>query len=313
MKEKRELGRWSGLVSRRSWVQFLATVITNSWFTREVTKGIPCLSLNCYACPLSAAACPIGTLQHFAGIQQFPFYLLGVLALAGALGGRFACGWFCPFGWLQEWMYKLPLPKWTVQPRQRARWWILLVVTAAYAVGAWVVLHYAPAVQSLFAAYLVLGLALYALLGASRLYSLVGMSLVLPLLLLEPWFCKLCPAGMLEGGIPQVLIDPALRALVGPLFWLKMLVLVASLAWMGVTRRPFCRWVCPLGAIWSPFNRWSVLRMTVDRNACIECDRCRQVCPVDIQIYQDANAGACVRCLRCVDECPVSCIYVGGV
>ncbi|HDD24337.1 MAG TPA: 4Fe-4S dicluster domain-containing protein, partial [Chloroflexi bacterium] len=74
--------------------------------------------------------------------------------------------------------------------------------------------------------------------------------------------------------------------------------------------RPFCRWVCPLGALWSPFNPWSTFRLAVDESRCIQCERCFQVCPVEIHVYQEPNSGACIRCMRCVQACPVSCITV---
>lgn len=299
-----------GLWRRRAWVQIASLVLTNSWFTREATKGFPCLALNCYACPLAVTACPIGSIQHFVAIRQVPLYVLGVLGLAGALGGRLACGWLCPFGWLQEQVHKLPVRKWAVKPRNRAPWWVLALVTVPYAAGAWTIQHLiAPATLTL-GLYLVAGFVLYALLGAGPIFAVIGLVLLLPLFTGEPWFSKLCPAGMLEAGIPQVLIEPALRRLVGPFYWFKMALLVLSLAWMAVTRRPFCRWICPLGAIWSPWNRVSALRMAVDRETCIRCDRCQRVCPVDIRIYEDANSGACVRCMQCVNECPVSCISV---
>ena len=306
------LGTWVRLSLYRGWVQFVSALVTNSWFTQRVTKGLPCLSLNCYACPLAVTACPIGSIQHFAALRQVPLYVLGVVGLAGVLGGRFACGWLCPFGWLQEWLNKIPIPKWRIQPRERASWWVLLTATLAYAAGGWAVVHLAKVALWPFGLYLAAGFALYALLGASQLYSVVGLVVILPFLYLEPWFCKLCPAGMLEGGIPQVLLDTSLRELVGSFFWLKLGLLLLFLAWMVVTRRPFCRWICPLGALWSPLNRWSTLQMAVDQEACQHCGRCREVCPVDICIYEDPNAGACVRCMRCVSECPNSCVTVRG-
>jgi ferredoxin-type protein NapH len=304
-------GFWSRLWRRRPWVQIASLVLTNSWFTAQVTKGLPCLALNCYACPLAVTACPIGSIQHFVTIRQIPLYVLGVLGLAGALGGRFACGWLCPFGWLQEQIHRLPVPKWAVKPRDRVRLWTLLLVSIPYAAGAWAIQRLsAPATMPL-GLYLVAGFVLYALLGASRSFSVIGLVLLLPFFTREPWFSKLCPAGMLEAGIPQVLIEPALRSLVGPFYWLKMAILVLFLAWMAVTRRPFCRWICPLGAMWSPFNRVSTVQMGVDLETCIRCNRCQRVCPVDIRIYEDANSQVCVRCMQCVDECPVSCIRVG--
>jgi polyferredoxin len=303
---------WPRLWTKRAWVQIGFLVLSNSWFTRNVTKAIPCPGLNCYACPLASVACPIGSLQHFVGQRRIPFYLLGALALIGALGGRVACGWSCPFGWLQEQIHKLPVKKWPVRPRKRAAWWVLLLVSAGYAAGVWALVA-AGLSGVVLACFLVAGFALYAWLGASRLFGLLGLTLLLPFFTSEPWFTKLCPAGMLEGGIPQVLLSAELRALIGPFFWLKLAILVLFLAWMAVTRRPFCRWICPLGAIWSPFNRCSTLQLRVDRKACIRCDRCQQVCPVDIRIYEHQTDPACVRCMQCVNECPVSCIHVGNL
>ena len=305
-------GFWSRIAEQRMWVQLSSSVILNSWFTQQVTKGVPCLALNCHACPLAATACPIGEIQHFASIKQVPLYVLGVVGLAGAVWGRSACGWLCPFGWLQELLHRVRAPKLAIQARQRARWWVLLAATSLYAGLGWAVLGLAIEAPVLFALYLIAGVVLYALLGASQFFALVGLVLVVPVVTIDLWFCKLCPAGMLEGGIPQVLIDANLRGLVGGFFWLKLVILVGFLVWMVITRRPFCRWICPLGAWWSLFNRWSTLRMAVASDACQECNRCQEVCPVDIRIYEDANAPACVRCLRCVAECPVSCIGVEG-
>jgi len=240
-------------------------------------------------------------------VRQVPYYLLGVLGLVGALGGRVACGWLCPFGWLQEQLFKIPVAKWAVHPRQRAAWWVLLLVSLGYGASVWGMVAVEPPAVVL-ALYLIAGMVLYIRLGASRLYSLVGLSLLMPFFTLEPWFSKLCPAGILEGGIPQVMLDADLRELIGPFFGLKLLILVFFLGWMAVTRRPFCRWICPLGAIWSPFNRCSTLQLCVDQELCIRCDRCQKVCPVDIRIYEDETDPACVRCMQCVNECPVSCI-----
>jgi polyferredoxin len=300
------------LLKSQSWIQLLSTLITNNWLTRQFTKGIPCIGFNCYACPLAAVACPIGSIQYFVGLGQVPWYVLGVVGLVGALGGRLACGWLCPFGWFQELLYKLPVPKWMVQPRDRAKGWLVLAVTLGYAAGFWLMLPFAIASTVLFALYLIAGLALYAFLGLSRVFALGGLVLVVAWITHEPWFCKICPAGMLEGGIPQVLLDAELRLWIGPLYWLKFVTLALFVAWMAVTQRPFCRWVCPLGTFWSLFNRWSTLRLAVDNNACIQCDRCWGVCPVQIRIYHDANTGSCVRCMRCIDVCPVSCIGVDG-
>jgi ferredoxin-type protein NapH len=260
---KRQRG-WLRLAQRRTAVQVISALVLNSYVTQRITKGIPCPALNCYACPAAAFACPIGSIQHFIGRRKIPLYVLGAVGLVGALIGRASCGWFCPFGWFQELVYKLPTPKLRLPNRFN---WTRYVVLAVLAV-------------------------------------------VIPFITHEPWFCKLCPAGTLEAGIPVVLLDAGLRHLVGTLYWVKLGILAAFLAWMSVTRRPFCRWVCPLGALWSPLNPVSSFQLEVDQNTCIRCDRCQTACPVDIRVYEDPRSGACIRCLQCVGVCPVDCISV---
>lgn len=74
--------------------------------------------LNCHSCPISVFACPLGIIGQFAGVALIPLSVIGVLALAGLIAGRFLCGWVCPFGLAQELLYKVPyvkfnIPRWT--------------------------------------------------------------------------------------------------------------------------------------------------------------------------------------------------------
>lgn len=301
---------WETGLKYRNWVLMASTLVLNSGLTQRLTKGIPCLALNCHACPLAVMACPIGTIQHFVGLQVIPWYILGAISLAGALVGRAACGWLCPFGWIQELVHKIPVPKWSVSPRSRIRWPYAVLVAIAYLGTGGLLWSCLVRSSFWFGIYLLCGFVAYAFLGLSRVFALVGVVVVVPLLTAETWFCKLCPAGGLEGGIPWLLLDGSLIVLVGELFWLKMGIVLALFVWMAVTPRPFCRWICPLGAFWSPFNRASTLHLAVDSDRCIECGKCREVCPVDIAICCDSGSPACIRCLKCLGECPVSCISV---
>ncbi|MEO0009323.1 MAG: 4Fe-4S binding protein [candidate division WOR-3 bacterium] len=122
----------------------------------------------------------------------------------------------------------------------------------------------------------------------------------------EPWFCKLCPQGTLEAGIPLVLWDPVqgLRALVGWLFYLKVAILL-FVFWASITvKRPFCRMVCPIGAIYALFNKASMMRMELNGQTCSKCGACRRVCPMDIEPFQGPNQAECIRCFECVWTCP---------
>ncbi|MBC7232258.1 MAG: 4Fe-4S binding protein [Chloroflexi bacterium] len=249
----------------------------NSFFFQSL-KAIPCLGMNCYACPGAIFACPIGTLQHFAAIRQFPFYTLGVLALVGTMVGRLACGWLCPFGWFQELVHSLGRRL----RLGRGRLDRLRVGQPASKYVGWLPYMF--------------------------LIVLVG---VVPLFTREPWFSKLCPVGTIEAAIPWILVNAGLRAQVGWLFAVKIAILLGFLFWMLRSKRPFCRFVCPLGAIWSPFNRLSALHLAVDRTSCSQCEICHTVCPVDIRIYEDPHSTRCIRCMECVRACPEGAIRLG--
>lgn len=70
--------------------------------------------LNCHSCPWAVFACPVGVIGHFGAWSIFPFLAVGTIFLIGGIFGRFLCGWVCPFGLLQDLLYKIPSPKWTV-------------------------------------------------------------------------------------------------------------------------------------------------------------------------------------------------------
>lgn len=76
-------------------------------------KGVCVPGLNCYSCPGAIAACPLGSLQTalLSSKYKFPYYILGMLLLFGVVLGRCVCGFLCPFGLIQELLYKLPTKK----------------------------------------------------------------------------------------------------------------------------------------------------------------------------------------------------------
>lgn len=233
--------------------------------------------LNCYACPMAAFSCPIGGLQHAFALFSSRFrdfrlalgtltYVLGSVGLVGAVLGRIPCGWICPFGFLQDLLHRIPMPKWRL-PRRASlgRYFFLVVVAAA-----------------------------------------------IPLITGVHWFSRLCPAGSLEGGVFLKAV-PTRSPLppTGWFFWFKIGILSFFVLLMTVSKRPFCRAVCPLGAMFGLCNRVSLYRMAVDDGACTMCGRCREVCPVDIDIFDDPNSPDCIRCLECKRECPRGAVSAG--
>jgi len=95
--------------SLRIKVQIFFLILANSLFLKPLML-IPFPIMNCYSCPLAVFSCPIGTLQYLIGIGTVPFYTAGVLGSVGSLLGRFTCGWACPFGLIQDLLYKIKIP-----------------------------------------------------------------------------------------------------------------------------------------------------------------------------------------------------------
>jgi polyferredoxin len=137
---------------------------------------------------------------------------------------------------------------------------------------------------------------------------LIGVAGIISWITLEPWFCKLCPAGIIEAGIPLVLADKTgdIRALVGWLFWTKAAILIGVIVFSILIKRFFCRVFCPIGAIYSVFNRFSLVHLQINKEKCKQpnCGICAIVCPMDINVYDNPNQKECIRCLECIKKCP---------
>lgn len=257
-------------------MQCVAAFAYNSYLAGFIHAGIyqgrlkilPCAGFNCHSCPAAVTTCPIGAIQLFAayGTYHVSLYVLGFLTAIGSVGGRIVCGWVCPFGLLQDLLYKIPSPKLRIPVRaEYCKYFVLVVIV-------------------------------FALAWQTQ----------------EPWFCKIiCPAGTLEAGIPLLLLNDDLRQLISWIFIVKLSVLGICLCGMVVVKRVFCRTLCPLGAIYSLFNKYSLVQVAVDRKKCIKCDECFRACPVDLHVYrEDHDPTACIRCFRCVKCCPAGAVTI---
>ena len=120
----------------------------------------------------------------------------------------------------------------------------------------------------------------------------------------EPWFCKwICPVGTLEGGIPLVLLNKAMRGAAGFIFRWKLVILAIILLSSILIYRPFCRYVCPLGAIYGIFNKISFYRFKIDSGKCTKCGACQKACKLDIPFYKKSNSMDCIQCGDCKTAC----------
>lgn len=270
----------------RGWMQAGATLLTNihlpNFFRGGIYQGkgksvcVP--GLNCYSCPAASGACPIGSFQAVVGSSKFGFsyYITGFLILIGVLLGRFICGFLCPFGWLQELLHKIPSKKLStkkLKPLTYLKYIILLLA---------VVLLPALAVND------------------------VGMG--------DPFFCKyICPQGVLEGAIPLSLVNEGIRAALGTLFVQKLFILLAVVALSILFYRPFCKWICPLGAFYALLNKISLLEIKMDEQKCVSCGKCAASCKMDVDVRKTPNHAECIRCGKCITACPAEalCFHYG--
>lgn len=106
---------------KRKLIQVICALLYNCNFTgfaegkiyQGDIKGVCVPGLNCYSCPGAVGSCPLGSLQTalLSSRYKFPYYILGMLLLFGVILGRVVCGFLCPFGLLQELLYKIPSKK----------------------------------------------------------------------------------------------------------------------------------------------------------------------------------------------------------
>lgn len=270
----------------RLMVQVIAAALANGYLLgfakgRIFTGGtkIFCVPvLNCYSCPGALGACPIGALQAVLGGNRhnFSFYVIGLIMLFGLVLGRLICGFLCPFGLLQDLLHRIPSPKLKIKKSiDKPMRLIKYIVFAVFVI-------------------------------------------ILPIFLTNkfgiasPYFCKwICPAGTLEGGIPLLLTNESLRSSIGFLFNWKMGVLLIVVVSSIFIHRPFCKYLCPLGAFYSFFNKFSLYQMNLDKSTCIGCKKCERVCPMNVEVTKNINSFECIRCGKCKSVCPTGAITSG--
>ena len=223
---------------------------------------------NCYSCPGAVGACPLGSIQNALAStgHRAGWYVMGILLLFGVILGRTICGWLCPLGLIQELLNKIPTFKLKKSRITRALSWLKYILLAVFVIA--IPLWY-------------------------------GLKHDMPL----PGFCKyICPAGTFEGAI-GLLSNPGNADLFGMLnilFTRKFVImLIIGLACV-FCYRSFCRFICPLGAIYGLFNRFCLVGVRVDESRCNGCGACVRNCGMDVRHVGDHE---CIHCSKCMDVC----------
>lgn len=269
--------------SKRRLIQIYAALLYNAnlkgFSTGDIytgdTKKFCVPGLNCYSCPGAVGACPLGSLQNALASSSTSSvaYVFGIFVLLGLLLGRAICGFLCPFGLIQELLHKIPSPKLKKNK-----------VTKVFSYFKYVIL------------------------GIFVVMIPLAFSTKLPV----PGFCKyICPDGTLIGAI-AMLINPSksdMFAMLGPLFTWKFCLLVVFLVASVFIFRFFCRFFCPLGAIYGFFCKVALLGVKLDKEKCVSCGKCVEQCQMDIRHVGDHE---CIHCGKCISVCPTKAIRWSG-
>ena len=271
--------------TQRRLIQLYAALLYNAHLKGYITgniytggvKNLCVPGLNCYSCPGAIGACPLGALQNAIASSgsRTPSYVLGILLLYGLTFGRTICGFLCPLGLAQDLVHKIPTVKLQKNSVSRILSYLKYLILAIFVgiIPFW--------------------------------YSLQSYPV--------PAFCKyICPEGTFGGAI-GLLSNPVnfdKYSMLGILFTRKLLILMAMILLCILVYRAFCRFLCPLGAIYGLFARVCVIGVKVDMPRCTDCGRCVRECPMDIRHVGDRE---CIHCGKCLDVCPTKAIsYKAG-
>jgi len=318
---------------------------------------------NCHGCPWATLACPVGAITYGMSIRAVPLLAVATVVAVGVALGRLVCGFFCPFGWFQDLLYRLParkttLPNWTRAGKYLAL--VLLVLALPCALG----YEEATARRAYYCTIcpngtLTAGLPRY--LGRDRALAAEGDraannpdtpapnaddttdrparedadgtdSADADAAFAEFGFetdgddavCPvpeglLVPADGTDNGAASgserpaaafVAADTAADAPAQPAIgaalennWIALSVLGVFLVLMTTVSRPFCRILCPLGAMYAVFARLAFVRIEVKEEACTQCGLCDRVCPVDLAVRREAGGRECIACGACIGAC----------
>jgi ferredoxin len=287
--------------------------------------------LACFYPNGRTVTCPIWQLQAYI----FPFWnyprgyevfystsglekigiVLGLVAVASIILGRFFCGWLCPFG-----LYMDVLTR--IRKASRLRHLHFSEKTnTALAQSRYIIIAVFLILSVIFASYAIFGAQL---IPGTRPGGPEGTEAGNVGFLNEP-FCLVCPMRplcvLIECALGSMKWSYVSKITYGP-FWilgsyvtsLNLTVLIAVTILALAYRRFWCR-ICPLGALtalfstYTPFKQIAMTRLQKNEQKCTKCGVCKRVCPTQAtQVYEkkggNVTESRCILCARCVETCP---------
>lgn len=231
----------------------------------------------CNACPAATSACPLRPLElSVFEVYKKPgnfswkllLYPLLILGTVGILTGRAVCGWACPIGLLQR-------------VTGRVARFLKKKFPILKKIGQYKIERY---------------------FRYTKYFVLIGL-VFLTSILIGFVFTDICPVGVLTGTIPTMVLRPGVYV-PDTYFYVALVIFVLFLLLIFLIERGWCKYFCPVGALLAPFNKVSYLHIEVDKDKCIHCNICSNVCPMGIDIPNMHRDPECILCGKCVSACP---------
>ena len=230
----------------------------------------------CNACPAATSACPIRAIQVGVFKAELKWklimYPLMIIGTVGVLTGRAVCGWACPIGLLQRATGKVPR-------------YLKSKFPIIKKIGSLKIERY---------------------LRYTKYFVFLALVIATPIIV-GFMFTDVCPVGMLTGTFPTLLLNPG-KYMSNAFFAAALIVFMLFLILIFLIERGWCRYFCPVGAMLAPFNKVSFLHIEVDKEKCIHCNVCSDVCPMAIDVPNMNRDPECILCGKCVTTCPKSII-----
>ena len=278
------------------------------------TVTCPLWQLQAYIFPFWNFPRGYGVLYSTSGLEKIGI-VIGLVALASIILGRFFCGWLCPFG-----LYMDVLTR--IRKATRLRHLHLSEKTnTALGQSRYIIIAVFLILTVIFASYAIFGTQL---IPGTTPGGPAGTEAGLVGNLNEP-FCLVCPARplciLIECALGAMKWSYVSKIVYGPLgitgFYISSinLAVLIAITVLGLAyRRFFCR-ICPLGALtalfssFTPFKQIALTRLQKNEQRCAKCGVCKRVCPTGAtDVFEkkdgDVTESRCILCARCVEACP---------
>ncbi len=280
----------------------------------------------------------LGTLLTTHTLYKNLLWGLATIVLTIILG-RFFCGWICPFGSIHQFVGFLSKRKKSLLEKvktnnykqwQIIKYWILIfLLTAALADVAVYLINLPRSEPLIFWVLIGIFLAAAIILASFRALTDPKKTVLFLFLCVALWVAVSFAfenSRILSASLQTGLLDPI--PLVYRSINLIILPLVDGTAWKLFTNpryyegawligviffttvflnlkesRFYCRYICPLGALFGLLGRYSLWRIGKAEAECIDCYRCEKDCEGACSPSTRIRISECILCMNCLDEC----------